>query len=64
MFPDSSSSVRACVCACHPTEWRQAASPAGPRVQASAQDPSPGHPPAEGRQRLLWPQQGEPPVSN
>lgn len=49
---------------CPPTEWRQAGPPAGSRVQASAQDPSPGHPPAEGHQRLLRPQQGEPPVSN
>lgn len=49
---------------CSPAERQQAGSPAGSCAQASAQDPSPGHPPAEGRQRLVRPQQGEPPVSN
>lgn len=44
-------------------EWHQAGSPAGPRSQAGAQDPSLGHSPAERHQRLVRPQQGEPPVS-
>ena len=46
------------------SERQQAGSPAGSRAQASAQDPSPGHPPAERHQRLLRPKQGEPPVSD
>lgn len=49
---------------CPPPERRPAGPEAVPRVQASAQDPSPRHPPAERRQRLLRPQQGEPPVSD
>lgn len=44
-------------------ERHQACSPAGSRSQADAQDPSPGHSPAERHQRLVRPQQGEPPVS-
>lgn len=43
-------------------ERRQACSPAGSRSQADAQDPSLGHSPADRHQRLVWPQQGEPPV--
>lgn len=46
-----------------PAERRPAGPPAAPRGQAAAPDPSPGHPPAEGHERLLRAQQGEPPVS-
>lgn len=46
------------------SEWREAGESTRSRLQASAQDPSPGHPPAAGHQRFLRAQQGEPPVSN
>lgn len=48
---------------CCRAEWGQTGPPACPRSPAPAQDTAPRHPPAEGRQRLFWPQQGEPPVS-
>lgn len=48
----------------HGAGRRQAAPPAGSRAPPPSPDPTPGHPPAAGHQRLLRPQQGEPPVSN
>lgn len=74
LFPSASSTLTflnshvfilcVCVCVFPPAGRQQAGPPAGPCVPAPPQGPPPGHPPAAGHQRLVRPQQGEPPVSD